>query len=121
MNEVFEEFKVFLAGQKIIDMSFIFEFIATSLEDPKTQQIAYAFSSHARDLLQFDSTMSPLDLMTECYRRTFFDPELSALYGTEDFLNGNAEAARSFLDHISLQQNLIDMGKFVHEQASGVQ
>lgn len=70
-------------------------------------QVAHAIAMHSRDILgtSTDSDVSYTDLICECYRRTFFDPEMSMRYGT-DFLSTDIRMLRQFVDYMKTQENL---------------
>lgn len=54
--------------------------IATQMA--QAPQVASAMLSHLRDIYHDDANTTPVEACREMYRRTFFDPETAALYGT---------------------------------------
>lgn len=54
-------------------------------DNPGYSRIAAALAYHARDIvIETGPPESYTELMIEVYRRTFFDAEFAAIYGTQD-------------------------------------
>lgn len=69
--------------------------------------VAHAIAMHARDILgtSTDTDVSYTDIICECYRRTFFDPEMSARYRT-DFISKDLRMLRQFVDYMKTMNDL---------------
>lgn len=80
--------------------------------------IAQALTFHARDYLTERGTdaVSYSDVIVEMYWRTFFDPEVSKLYGTAGFFPSLAYTsmfANNLADRLNMDRLAIDFVGFV--------
>jgi hypothetical protein len=62
--------------------------------------IAQAMSFHARDIDIEGAASSYPTLISEVYRRTFFDIEHATKYGTTDMLDQGSEVLTDFVTHM---------------------
>ncbi len=89
----------------------LFHIIGAFVEDCPVVSRALAF--HSRDILseietqkiEFDYT----EVVVEAYRRTFFDTELAARYGTDEFPKQGIEHLTSFVEFLLSNFKIDDM------------
>jgi hypothetical protein len=87
----------------------LLEFATGGLESP-VGQMGYAILKHAQDILRATPNASEEDLFVEAYRRTLFDAETAALYGTEALVPADAATAHNMIAYISLRQTADERG-----------
>ena len=82
----------------------VFDLIALT-QHQGSQDIAQALVLHARDFCaeqeNEDRIYSTGELLAEMYWRTYFSEESSKTTGTFDYVGGNLEVAKTFIDYIS--------------------
>ena len=103
-----------------IDRTSLPEFCSQMIEAGH-HAIAYSFLKHATDILRTTPKATSLQLMTECYRRAFFDAELAAQYGTDHVLAGDPQRARSYVDTIVACAKAESSGSVIHTEAGAMQ
>lgn len=79
---------------------------------------AHAIASHARDFMNesnaAQSEVSYSAIISEAYRRTFFDRETAETYGTQGMLEQGEEMLQAFVNHL-----LVSHAMDSHQIASG--
>jgi hypothetical protein len=87
------------------EMADILDMLAGFSDDPHTSRIATALSLHARDILREDATFieRPPHLLSEMYRRTFFDVDTARVYGSSSLCEeGGEKMLKEFVDYLLL-------------------
>lgn len=108
ITAIFADLETVLRRTEYTDVD-LFDLIGSFSDSSPT--IAKAMSFHARDILgSTNEEANYTDIMVEVFRRTFFDDEMAARYGT-NMMIGNPVQARGLVDYITTRSNLDSMGK----------
>ena len=80
------------------------QFIGTNPE------VAQAMAFHARDILMGgEPPTTHSAVITEVYRRTFFDVDYATKYGTSQLLERGAETMKSFVEYLATSFQMDDV------------
>lgn len=98
MQEIFAPLNTALHAEQysIVDL---LDVIGGFALEPGQHNIAAALALHSRDYLEENpgKTLEGSSVMSEAYRRTFFDAEKSAIYGTDEVIKLGPVAVKSFV------------------------